>query len=674
MPITSTGIGSGLDVESLVAQLVLAEVQPQETRLNTTEAAYQAEISSFGAIKSALSNLQASAQALNTTSTYQTMSTSVSDYNKLSASASSSAFPGSYDLTVGNLATSHSLASVADYSATSSVVGTGVLTLAIGTTSYDQETDVYTSFTPKTGTSAVQITIDSSNNTLAGIRDAINASEAEATASIVFDGSNYRLVLSANESGAANTLSITADDADGIDTNSTGLSALSFSSSATNLTQTVAGADATLTVNGLSISSGSNVVSGAIEGLDLTLKETFATPETVSISKNTGTIKSAVQGFVDAYNDVIEVFNVQTSYDSETGRGSTLTGDATVRTLLSSIRNELNREVINPASDYSYAAEIGLTSSTLDGKLSIDDSKLTAALSADPLGVATVFSNFARPTSSNVLFSSATNSTSEGEYAVSFTPAISGSLLGAALAQNLNFSGNGNQSATFDITVDGETASVTIDSDFADDSAAALGLQSAINAALTTKSVTVSLSGSNADQLLISSTSSGSDSAVSVANLDSDASDLGLNSVSTTTGSDAVGTIGGFAATVSGTELTGVTGTPVAGLKIKVLGGASSQLGSVFYSKGIASKLDSLLTGLLATNGLIDAKLTGLTASVEDIADARSALGQRAENLESIYRNQFNGLETLISSINETSSFLTQALSTFVAPLSFKKK
>jgi flagellar hook-associated protein 2 len=105
-----------------------------------------------------------------------------------------------------------------------------------------------------------------------------------------------------------------------------------------------------------------------------------------------------------------------------------------------------------------------------------------------------------------------------------------------------------------------------------------------------------------------------------------------------------------------------------------VLGGASSQLGSVFYSKGIASKLDSLLTGLLATNGLIDAKVMGLTASVDDITDARSALVQRAENLESIYRNQFNGLETLISSINETSSFLTQALSTFVAPLSFKKK
>jgi len=245
--------------------------------------------------------------------------------------------------------------------------------------------------------------------------------------------------------------------------------------------------------------------------------------------------------------------------------------------------------------------------------------------------------------------------------------------LGGALAGNLNFSGSGNQAATFDITVDGETASVTISSDFADDAAAAVGVQTAINNALATKSVTVVLSGAG-DQLLIQSTSSGASSSVVVSNLDNDANDLGLDAVTTTTGSDASGTIGGYAATISGAELTGATGTPVDGLKLKILGGASSQLGSVYFSQGIASKLDTLLEGLLASEGLVEAKLTGLTASIADITESRTSLAQRAENLEAIYRNQFNGLETLISGINETSSFLTQALSNFVKPLSFKKQ
>ena len=673
MPITSTGIGSGLDVESLVAQLVLAEVQPKEIRLNTSEAAYQAKISSFGSIKSALATFQTSSQAAADAATYQKKSTSISDYTKLSATASGSAVEGTYDLTVSTLATAQSLVAAAEYATTSSVVGTGKLTIAVGTTTYNAETDVYTDFTPKSGTTAVEVTIDSSNNTLAGVRDAINASSAEVTASVVYDGDNYRLVLAANGTGAANSIAISVDDDDLDDTNASGLSNLAFSSSATNLTQTVAAGDATLTVNGLEIKSAENIVSGAIEGLDITLKETFATAESITVSNDKGAIKSSIDGFVSAYNDLMDVFNAQTSYNPETGQRSTLTGDATVRTLISNIRSELNKQIINPNSDFSYAAQIGLTSSTIDGKLSIDSTKLDAALSADPGDVATLFARYARPTSSNVQFTSATSKTVEGDYEVVFTPAVAGSILGGALAGNLNFSGSGNQAATFDITVDGETASVTISSDFADDAAAAVGVQTAINNALATKSVTVVLSGAG-DQLLIQSTSSGASSSVVVSNLDNDANDLGLDAVTTTTGSDASGTIGGYAATISGAELTGATGTPVDGLKLKILGGASSQLGSVYFSQGIASKLDTLLEGLLASEGLVEAKLTGLTASIADITESRTSLAQRAENLEAIYRNQFNGLETLISGINETSSFLTQALSNFVKPLSFKKQ
>ena len=195
MPITATGIGSGLDVESLVAQLVLSEVKPKEVRLDRTEAAYQAQISAYGSIKGAMSGFQTAAQTTADPATYQAKTTSASDYTKLSTSASSSAVEGNYSLTVTRLAQTHSLATSAGYASTSAAVGTGTLTISTGTTSYTSETDTYNSFTQKTGTSAVAITIDASNNTLTGLRDAINGSTAAVTLQLSTTGPtiNWRL-------------------------------------------------------------------------------------------------------------------------------------------------------------------------------------------------------------------------------------------------------------------------------------------------------------------------------------------------------------------------------------------------------------------------------------------------------------------------------------------------
>ena len=679
MPITATGIGSGLDVESLVAQLVLAEVRPKEVRLDRTEAAYQAQISAYGSIKGATSSFQTAAQAAADPATYQAKTTSVSDYTKLSTSATSSAVEGSYSLTVTDLAQTHSLATASGYASTSSAVGTGTLTISIGTTSYTAATDTYNSFTQKTGTSAVEVTIDSSNNTLAGLRDAINGSTAAVTASIIYDGSNYQLALAAKNSGAENSIAITADDDDLDDVNTSGLSNFTFSSAdpataGTNLVQTAVGTDAALTINGLAVTSASNVVSGAVEGLDITLKETFSEAETITVTNNTGAIKTAIQGFVDGYNELVTVLNAQTSYNASTGRGSTLTGDSTVRSLLNTIRSQMNDPVANSQSDYSYAAQVGFKTNTLDGKITLDSAKLDAALAADPLDIATLFGAYGRATNPNVEFVSSTSESEIGQYAVSYTAPQPASILASSLANNLNFSQNANAAATFDITVDGETASVTINSNFASDAEAAAVVQAAINAALSTKSVSVTLAGVSGDQLVVQSNTSGSSSSVVVSNLDADASDLGLNSVITTTGSDAVSSIGGYDSTVSGTQLTGGLGTPTEGLKVNILGGATSDLGSLYFSRGIGSKIDSLLSSLLSANGLVEARLTGLAASVKDVTASRQALSDRADNLEALYSNQFNNLETLIAGINDTGSFLNQALSGFVAPLSFVKK
>jgi len=251
MPITATGIGSGLDVESLVSQLVLADVQPAENRLNSSEAKYQAELTAYGSLKGALAGFQSSVASSAASSQYvgKTASTSLSDI--VTATAEQSAPEGSYALEVQSLAEAQSLAS-SGYAATTSTVGTGTLTITLGTVTYDANSGSVTGFAAKADVTPVTITIDSSNNTLSGVKDAINASDANVVASIVNDGSGYRLVLQGQDTGAENAVTITVNDTgDGDSTDAAGLSNLAFDETTSNVTQTNAAANSHLQLTGL---------------------------------------------------------------------------------------------------------------------------------------------------------------------------------------------------------------------------------------------------------------------------------------------------------------------------------------------------------------------------------------------------------------------------------------
>jgi flagellar hook-associated protein 2 len=197
-----TGTGSGLDIDGLVLGLVAAEQVPAESRLNLKETNVNALISAFSATKSAITDFESAANRLATASTFTQSSATSSDATKATISATSSASDGSYQLAVTNLATAQTLAS-GTFSATTDTLGTGTLSIAIGTPSYSGST--YSSFAQ---TSSVNITIDSSNNTLAGVRDAINNANAGVNASILKNGSNYQLFLASESTGAPNSMSI----------------------------------------------------------------------------------------------------------------------------------------------------------------------------------------------------------------------------------------------------------------------------------------------------------------------------------------------------------------------------------------------------------------------------------------------------------------------------------
>src|SRR5262245_45013802 len=261
MAIQFSGLGSGLDIDGIVSQLMTIERKPLD-QIDQKEASYKAQLSAYGTMRSALATLQSAVRALANVSKFRGAKATVGDPSLLSASASSSAAAGTYNIEVQQLAQAQKLKSPVLAS-----LGTGTVTIEFGSYSAG-------AFTANADKDAKTITVTQSS--LAGVRDAINAADAGVRANIVNDGTGERLVIASNDSGTANALRITVDDADGNDTDAAGLSQLAFDASAggvQNLSETVAALDARVVIDGITVTSASNQVSGAIEGLTLNLKK-----------------------------------------------------------------------------------------------------------------------------------------------------------------------------------------------------------------------------------------------------------------------------------------------------------------------------------------------------------------------------------------------------------------
>jgi len=231
------------------------------------------------------------------------------------------------------------------------------------------------------------VTIDASNNTLAGIRDAINGADAGVTASIVNDGSGTpnRLVLVSTQTGAASSMRISVDG-DAALQNLLG----NDPAGTQNLQQTVAAQNAKLTVNGIAITSASNTVKEAIQGSTLTLVNTGTTG--LSMKANTSSVTTAINDFVKAYNSLQSTATTLTAYDADTKTGAALMGDSTLRNLQTRIRQALTTPQAGGADDFKVLTEIGV-SFQRDGTLAVDATKLDKALASNLAGVSKLFAS-----------------------------------------------------------------------------------------------------------------------------------------------------------------------------------------------------------------------------------------------------------------------------------------
>lgn len=345
-------IGSGLDIPTIVSQLVAAERAPVANRINSAGSATTAKLSALGNIKSGLSSLQSSLEALGKIATTPARKVSVPDGAGFTASIGANAAAGSYSVEVVSLAQAQKLSSGAF--AKDAAVGDGNLSIAWGENALDVEI--------------------AEGSTLSDIAAAINkaAGGKGVSASVITADDGQHLVLNAVDSGTAGALKLTTTGGNG------GLSALSWNGSTGGLTQTQAATDALVRVDGFERTSSSNSITDIIPGVTLSLsKAELGAIKTLTVSQDNTPLKTNLQAFVAAYNAVTGVLKSTSSYNAANNTASALTGDAMVRGLQQQLRGLVSGDV-------NELKALGVTISK-NGTLSLDAGEFDKAMAANPV-------------------------------------------------------------------------------------------------------------------------------------------------------------------------------------------------------------------------------------------------------------------------------------------------
>lgn len=667
MSITSTGIGSSLDVESIIESLMEIEREPIET-LEAKQASYEAKISAYGTLNDAIETFHTSIESLSEASTFDSISGSIGDSDIASVQASASASEATYSLEVTSLAQAQKLVATGQESDTSSI-GNGTISIDFGTIeggTFDESTGNYSNAAfNSNGGGIYTITIDDSNNSLTGIRDAINTSGVGVVASIVNDGgdSPYRLVLTSETSGESNTIKIDVTDESG----SSALSSLLAHdpSGTQNLSETVTAQNSEFVLDGITISKSTNTVSDAIEGVSFELKEISSegVSTKINISRDESAVTTAVNNFVDAFNSIQTTFDDAMAYDEDEGTATVLNGESAVRTIETQIRNIFNTSLSSKSGTYTTLSEIGV-SFEATGMMSLDETKLSTALENNFTDVTKLFANTIQASDSLISTTSTSENTQVGTYDVNITQlATNGNLLGSGVA-NLEIVAGVND--TLDITLDGNTSTITLTAGiYSSADKLASEIQSKINGVPTFSNAESSVNVSASDGVIsINSNRYGSASNISVTGGNAmDALFLG-DGATNTEGVDVEGTINGVTARGSGQLLTGATGDDSEGLTIEIIGGILGNRGTVTYSKGYASQLTEYLSPFTDddVDDAIATRIDGMQTSISRWAESIEDLESRMETIETRYRAEYTALDVLMSQLTTTSDYLTQML------------
>ncbi len=369
--ITSTGLGSGLDVSGILDRLMAVEQRPLEL-LKTTASGLNTKLSNVGKLQSLFSAMRDKANALTSTTLWTATTATSADTSAVKVATGTDAVAGSYAVQVNRLAAGQTVTSAA-LPSSSSTLGAGTLTIELGSWGAG---DPPTDFTAKSGASAVSISIGDGDTSLAAIRDKINAAGAGVSATLVTDASGTRLSLRSRETGAENAFRVSVDSAGA----ASGLGALAYdaTNSAAPMQRSTQAVNADLSVNGIALSSASNTLSNVVDGLTLTLSKTTTAAVDVTVDTDTNTAKTAITDFVTAFNNLASFIRTQTAYNADSKTAGALQGDQSTLALQRQLRGVLN-EGSSASSTWSRLSDIGLALKS-DGTLETNSTKLDNAL------------------------------------------------------------------------------------------------------------------------------------------------------------------------------------------------------------------------------------------------------------------------------------------------------
>lgn len=544
---------------------------------------------------------------------------------------------------------------------------------AAGLTAGSQGSYAGAGFTQDGTQSSGVVTLDSTNQSLQGIRDAINKAGIGVSASIVSDGSDtpYHLVLTSTKTGATSSMKITVADANGGATDPALSGLLTYDPSGTqSLTQTSAAQSAKLTVNGIAVTSASNSVAAAVQGVTLSLTGTGSS--TVTIAKDTTSVSTGVNAFVKAYNTLNSTISSLTAYSTASGTGGALLGDATTLSVETRLRQALGKAV-QGSGGLTTLSQVGI-SFQKDGSLALDSSVLNTAISNNFSDIAGLFSAIGTSTDSLVKVSATGANTVPGTYALNIaTLASQGSMTSdTALGATTVIAPNTVWSVTLDQT-DPVSASRVSNVALTAGSYTPTQLTALLRAAINGNTdfagngSTVETSVDANGKLVLSSSKYGSLSNIAIkSKTGTDPATL-FGAATPTVGVDIAGTLGGQSFTGSGQTLTAAAGSNMDGLKLTVTGGVTGDRGTVTFSQGYAYQLTNLATNFIGKDGSITSSANGINSSIQAVATQRQTFSDSLGAIEKRYRAQYTALDVSIASMQSTQTYLTTQLAAIAA-------
>ena len=534
--LSALNVGSGLQTKEIIDALVEAERAPQASQINNAKDKRTVEISSLSQIKKGFETFQTGISTLDKVTGLSTSSTGSGISLEISDARIAKNF--SHAINVNTVAAGQTLV-FGNYSSETASTGTGSLAFSFGTWGSDGN------FSANSSRTAQTVTIASGGGTLAGLRDSINAKNMDVTASILKTGaSSYSLVLKARE-GAAHAMRITATE----DSGAAGLASFAYTS-VNNSVQTIAAADASFTMDGVTVTRDQNEITDLVEGVKLTVKATTSAAETVSGSYNTATAQAAMQTIVDQLNTISKSLRDLSKRGNATTDDGPLAGDAYVNQLRRQLRNYSTTAISGFQDNPIYLTDFGVATQR-DGTLKLDTTKFASAYAANP-------DNFAALTTSRI---------TSGSKLV--TPTVSGTYPKEGVY-------------TFDIA------------------------------------------------------------------------------------SDNSATLNGTAMTVSGSDYT-IANHDAGGLKLTINSGGTDT--KIYVGKSLFETLNNFTTGVLASSGDLQQKITNYNKDVAGYDNKLAKLDERIEALRLRHEADFAAMNAAVASLKETEKALDNMMEAWKASL-----